>query len=170
MSTNQTQKLKFINKDSNTDGDINSFDNFYSFNNRFGQNYNSDQENNLVFSIDGRLNPMLVTNDAPNNASRSLKASPDYWDNTKRKNLDTSVYTDPPDKTTGKGFGVVEKYNIFFNHIGLSTRQDFPDKKPQNIDDDRIYLTNHNYHYDKFHVTERLPCGIDTRVLNKKMV
>jgi len=31
-------------------------------------------------------------------------------------------------------------------------------------------MTNHNYNYDKYHVPEELPCGNDTRILNKKMI
>jgi len=56
------------------------------------------------------------------------------------------------------------------NGVGMATRQDNPDSKPQNFEDDRIFMTNHNYHYDKHHVTEYLPCGSDTRYLNKKML
>lgn len=164
------KKIKFINKDKNLDNTPNGFDTFFSFSNKLGQNYNTHQENDLIYSIDSRLNPLYYDVSTKNDiASRSIKASPDYWDNTKRKNLDTSVYTDSPDKTSGKGFGVIDDYNMFFNYIGLSTRQDNVDMKPQNKDDDRIYLTNHNYNYDKHSVTEMLPCGSDTRYLNKKM-
>ena len=30
-------------------------------------------------------------------------------------------------------------------------------------------LTNHNFNNDRYHVTRNLPCGADTRYLNKKM-
>ena len=103
-------------------------------------------------------------------AAKIPKASSEYWDNTKRRNLDTSVYTDTPMKYGGRGFGDINTYDMLFNGIGFMTRQDNPDTNPRNWDDDRIYVTNHNYHYSKQHVTDILPCGVDTRYLNQKMV
>jgi hypothetical protein len=100
----------------------------------------------------------------------SSKESEIYWDNTRRRNLDTAVYTDNPSKIGGRGFGDIPKYDLLLNGIGLSTRQDNPDIKPQNVDNDRIFMTNHNYNNPKFHVSEDLECGADTRYLNKKMI
>jgi len=112
-----------------------------------------------------------------NNLSRSAakvpsssKESEIYWNNTRRRNLDTAVYIDNPSKIGGRGFGDIPKYDLLLNGIGLSTRQDDPDIKPQNVDNDRIFLTNQNYNYAKFHVSENLECGADTRYLNKKMI
>jgi len=147
-------------------------------------NLNRDTNNandiiNIV-SNDSKLRPNTVLangkiqsinqNEIIDIAAKVSKVSPDYWDNTKRRNLDTSVYTNNPSKIQGRGFGDVNSYGLYLNGVGVSTRQDNPDEKPQNVEDDRIYLTNHNYHYDKHHVTEVLPCGHDTRYLNKKMI
>jgi hypothetical protein len=209
---NDMKRMKYV------ETDMQNFKDFYSFGNRLGQNYNTNQENDLRFSestrrksipkpilknvkkpivtLDKKHNDFvsdrsimnLVNNDdrlRPNNdsiimtinsnlvsdtAAKIPKASLEYWDNTKRRNLDTSIYTNNPMKIQGRGFGDINSYDIFFNGIGQNTRQDNPDDNPRNIDDDRIFLTNHNYHYDKHHVTEFLPCGADTRYLNKKMV
>ena len=106
----------------------------------------------------------------PKTAAKVPKESEEYWDNTRRKNLDTAIYTNNPSKIGGRGFGDIDNYGLFMNGIGMSTRQDNPDIKPQNVDNDRIYLTNHNYNNDKFRVTENLQCGADTRYLNKKMM
>jgi hypothetical protein len=201
------------------------FVNFYSKGNKLGQNYNTEQENDLRFSestrrktlpkttmsvyktasrdstLDSINNNYLSSNDKfisdmvitdsnlrPNtsisnekimsinsnlisdNAAKVLKASPEYWDNTRRRNLDTATYTNLPKKIQGRGFGDIDSYDLFLNGVGTATRQDNPDKKPQNIEDDRIFMTNHNYHYDKHHITPNLPCGADTRYLNKKML
>ena len=100
----------------------------------------------------------------------SVKESEIYWDNTRRRNLDTSIYTDNPTKVGGRGFGDIPKYDLLLNGIGISTRQDNPNIKPQNVDNDRIFTTNHNYNNPKFHVSEQLDCGVDTRYLNKKMI
>jgi hypothetical protein len=134
---------------------------------------------NLI-STDSKLRPNTATSNdnimAINSnlitdiAAKVSKASAEYWDNTKRRNLDTATYTNNPHKIQGRGFGDIDSYDLFMNGVGTSTRQDNPDKKPQNTEDDRIFMTNHNYHYDKFHVTESLPCGSDTRYLNKKML
>jgi hypothetical protein len=112
----------------------------------------------------------IINNQMINNEKKIPKASAEYWDNTKRRNLDTSTYTNNPSKIGGKGFGDVNKYDLYLNGVGATTRQDTPDTKPRNQDNDRIFLTNHNYNYDKFHVTENLSCGQDTRYLNKKMI
>ena len=109
-------------------------------------------------------------NDIPDSAAKLTKVSSQYWDNTKRRNLDTATYTDPPSKVSGRGFGEIEKYGNFMNGIGIMTRQDNPDLNPRNVDDDRIFLTNQNYNYDKFHVPEKLNCGDDTRAINKKIL
>ena len=202
-----------------------NFVNFYSKGNKLGQNYNTEQENDLRFSESTRRKTLpktttsvyknasrdvsldsinnnyissndkfisdLVTADSnlrPNtsisnekimsinsnlisdNAAKVLKASPEYWDNTRRRNLDTAIYTNLPKKIQGRGFGDIDSYDLFLNGVGAATRQDNPDKKPQNTEDDRIFMTNHNYNYDKHHVTPNLPCGADTRYLNKKML
>lgn len=132
----------------------------------------NESENHLnIVDIDSSLRIPSVynfTNEVSDTASRIPKASAEYWDNTKRRNLDTAVYTNNPQKIQGRGFGNISKYDLFLNGVGLPTRQDEPDINPRNVDNDRIYLTNHNYHYDKHHVTENLPCGADTRYLNKK--
>ena len=202
-----------------------NFVNFYSKGNKLGQNYDTEQENDLRFSESTRRKTLpkttmsvykttsrdptldninnnylssndkfisdLVTTDSnlrsntsmsnekimsinsnliSDNAARVLKASPEYWDNTRRRNLDTATYTSIPIKVQGRGFGDVDSYDLFLNGVGTATRQENPDKKPQNIEDDRIFMTNHNYNYDKHHVTTNLPCGADTRYLNKKML
>ena len=121
----------------------------------------------------GRLmiNPTLGSqnqNQIKTSAARLPKESDEYWDNTKRHNLNTSIYTNNPSKIGGRGFGDVQKYDQFKNHIGVSTRQENPDIKPQNIDNDRIYQPNHNYASVEFHVPKNLGCGADTRYLNKK--
>lgn len=132
---------------------------------------NIETMNNINTMKNIKLQKMSIdNNEISNTAAKIPKASAEYWDNTKRRNLDTSVYTKNPNKKGGRGFGNVEKYDLYLNNVGLSTRQDNPDEKPRNIDEDRIFLTNHNYNYDKFHVTETLPCGQDTRYLNKKMI
>jgi hypothetical protein len=132
----------------------------------------NESNNHLnIVDIDSNLRIPSVynfTNEVSDTASRIPKASAEYWDNTKRRNLDTAIYTNNPQKIQGRGFGNISEYDLFFNGVGLPTRQDEPDINPRNVDNDRIYLTNHNYHYDKHHVTENLPCGADTRYLNKK--
>lgn len=193
---NNNDRIKFITTDRK------NFKDFFLFGNKLGQNYNTEEENNLKFSestrrksipktvmknfkeiskdpavesIGDKLLSKSMTMAINSNlvcdiAAKAPKASPDYWDNTKRRNLDTSVYTKNPIKIQGRGFGDINTYDMFLNGIGLSTRQDNPDDKPQNLDDDRIFLTNHNYHYNKHHVTEILPCGTDTRYLNKRII
>jgi len=141
---------------------------------------NIKQDLNIMDIIDASSNIKLGNeytkinlNTFSKNAAKTPKTpkeSETYWDNTRRRNLDTSVYTDNPSKIAGRGFGDIPKYDLFLNGIGLSTRQDNPDIKPQNIDDDRIFLTSQNYNYAKFHVTDDLQCGADTRYLNKKMI
>lgn len=200
----QDNKMKYITTDSS------NFKDFYSFGNKMGQNYNTDQESDLRFSestrrklldkntitnyknksrdntldkideisrvvnADSNLRPgnimSINSNLIGNSAAKIPKASAEYWDNTKRRNLDTSTYTNNPHKIQGRGFGDINSYDVFFNGVGLTTRQDDPNTNPRNYEDDRIFLTNHNYHYDKYHVTENLQCGADTRYLNKKMV
>ena len=195
-------KMKYITTDSS------NFKDFYSFGNKMGQNYNTDQESDLRFSestrrklldkntissyknksrdntldeitsvvdTDSNLRPgndimSINSNIIGNSAAKIPKALAEYWDNTKRRNLDTSTYTNNPHKIQGRGFGDINSYDVFFNGVGVTTRQDDPNTNPRNYEDDRIFLTNHNYHYDKFHVTENLQCGADTRYLNKKMV
>ena len=142
---------------------------------------NNRQDMNIIDIINvdsnlktGKINPDDFNRSAAkiSNASTSIssKESDIYWDNTRRKNLDTGVYTENPSKIGGRGFGDITKYDLFLNGIGLSTRQDEPNTKPQNVDNDRIYLPNHNYNYAKFHVSESLDFGADTRYLNKKMI
>jgi hypothetical protein len=116
-----------------------------------------------------KSNPQFPMNFS-NTAAKIPKASEEYWDNTKRHNLDTSTYTNNPSKIQGRGFGDINRYDLFLNGVGVSTRQEEADFNPRNVDNDRIYLTNHNYHYDKHHITDNLPCGADTRYLNKKMI
>jgi hypothetical protein len=145
-----TRKIKYI-----TTGP-NNFNDFYSFGVKYGQNYNTDQESELLYSEATR--------------SKLPKESSEYWDNTKRRNLDTSVYTNNPTKIQGRGFGNIDRYDNLLNGIGLATRGENPDKNPRSVEDDRIFLTNHNYNYDKYHTTDMLPCGTDTRYLNKKMI
>ena len=65
-------------------------------------------------------------------------------DNTKRKNLDTSIYTNNPMKIQGRGFGNINNYGYFCNGIGISTRQDNQDKNPRNLEDNRINIIQHN--------------------------
>ena len=112
----------------------------------------------------------INSNEISDTASKIPKASSEYWDNTKRRNLDTSAYTNNPMKAQGRGFGNVNSYDVFLNGVGTATRQDNPEMKPRNYEDDRIFMTNHNYQYEKYRVTESLPCGSDTRYLNKKMI
>jgi hypothetical protein len=145
-----TKKIKYITTEPN------KFNNFYSFGVKYGQNYNTDQESELLYSEATR--------------SKLPKESSEYWDNTKRRNLDTSVYTNNPTKIQGRGFGNIDRYDNLLNGIGLATRGENPDKNPRSVEDDRIFLTNHNYNYDKYHTTDMLPCGTDTRYLNKKMI
>ena len=134
---------------------------------------------NMNSILDLNINQLINTDSTlklgsfikPNtNAPTSLKDSEIYWDNTRRRNLDTAIYTDNPTKVGGRGFGNISKYDLLLNGIGLSTRQENPDVKPQNIDNDRIYLPHHNYNYSKFHISNNLECGADTRFLNKKMM
>jgi hypothetical protein len=145
-----TKKIKYITTEPN------KFNNFYSFGVKYGQNYNTDQESELLYSEATR--------------SKLPKESSEYWDNTKRRNLDTSVYTNNPTKIQGRGFGNIGRYDNLLNGIGLATRGENPEKNPRSVEDDRIFLTNHNYNYDKYHTTDMLPCGTDTRYLNKKMI
>ena len=148
-----TKKIKYI----STEPD--KFNDFYSFGAKYGQNYNTDQESELLHSEATRSKLKVNT-----------KESSEYWDNTKRRNLDTSVYTNNPTKIQGRGFGNVSHYDNLLNGIGLATRGENPERNPRSVEDDRIFLTNHNYNYDKYHTTEMLPCGSDTRYLNKKMI
>ena len=147
-----TRKIKYITTDPN------NFNNIYSFGVKYGQNYNTDQESELLYSESTRSKHL------------NTKESSEYWDNTKRRNLDTSIYTNNPTKIQGKGFGNIDRYDNLLNGIGLATRGENPDKNPRSVEDDRIFLTNHNYNYDKYHTTDMLPCGTDTRYLNKKMI
>ena len=166
----QSQKIKFYTVDNM------NFNEIYSYNKKLGQNYNTDIDSDLLYGIDTRRKTARDTltmpnrNDINDNAAKILKTSSEYWDNTKRKNLDTSVYTDCANKIQGRGFGQIDSYGLLLNGIGVMTRQENPDLKPQNKDDDRLYLTNHNYNYDKQHVPGTLECGMDTRYLNKRMV
>jgi len=91
-------------------------------------------------------------------------------DNTKRKNLDTSVYTDTPLKIQGRGFGNIDNYHLLLNGIGISTRQENPDSNPRNVEDKRILLINQTNYVGEQRITNNLPCGADTRYLNKKMI
>jgi len=187
MSDN-TKKIKYVSTDDS------NFEQFFSFGNKMGQNYDMVTDNNLHFSEETRRrpppelflnnntseNPPNTSENPPNTSenppntpkigAKQLKESDEYWDNTKRHNLDTSFYTNNPNKMRGRGFGEINKYDLYLNGIGVSTRQLNPETNPRNIDNDRMFMTNHNYNYDKFHVTESLPCGQDTRYLNKKMV
>jgi len=142
--------------------------------------YSNPQQDLNIIDIVGASSDLKLGNEHTqinlNTLSKSASKAPtpkeseEYWDNTRRRNLDTSTYTDNPSKIAGRGFGDIPKYDLFLNGIGLSTRQDNPDIKPQNVENDRIFLTNQNYNYDKFRVTNDLQCGADTRYLNKKMV
>jgi hypothetical protein len=123
-----------------------------------------------MISVDSDLRMNINSNIVSNIAAKIPKESSEYWDNTKKHNLNTAVYTNNPTKIQGRGFGDIDKYDLFLNGIGTSTRQDNPDINPRNLDNDRVFLTNHNYNYDKLHVPEKLGCGTDTRYLNKKMV
>jgi hypothetical protein len=144
-------KMKYITVDNN------NFDNFLLFGKKL-KNGEINQDNMVHYAKMTRTN-------------KSLKESEEYWDNTKRKQLDTSTYINNPNKVQGNGFGNISEYNLFFNGIGLSTRQTKPDEKPNNIDNDRIFLTNHNYNNDKYHIISNLPRGgTDTRILNKKII
>ena len=213
------RKIKYVSTDRN------NFSDFYSFGRKMGQNYNTEQENDLRFSVGTRrktlpkdtmntykhssrdstldngantsdpfvdrnitdlvnveskllmsINSNEISDQPPRSwgckdtASKIPKASAEYWDNTKRRNLDTSTYTNNPMKAQGRGFGNVNTYDVFLNGVGTATRQDNPEMKPRNYEDDRIFMTNHNYQYEKYRVTESLPCGSDTRYLNKKMI
>lgn len=191
-SNNLDSKIKYINTD-------NIFQDYYSSGNKMSQNYNLDAQNDLTYGIDTRrtntknnkssiINKPLDKNNSEimniintdinlklnkpsiKTAAKIPKESIEYWDNTKRHNLDTAIYTNNPSKIGGRGFGDIDKYDLFMNGIGVSTRQDNPDIKPQNVDNDRIYLPNHNYNNDKFHVTADLQCGADTRYINKKLI
>ena len=186
-NNNQNKKIKYI------ETDRNNFKDFYSFGNKLGQNYNTDGDSELRFSDSTRRksfnkttiekiksnsrdstldteSELMSINSNEITAAKIPKASSDYWDNTKRRNLDTSIYTNNPNKIQGRGFGEINNYDLFLNGVGVSTRQEQPDKNPRNIEDDRIFLTDHNNNYDAHRVTEILPCGSDTRYLNKKMI
>jgi len=189
-------KLKYIDTDSqnfvdfysagnkkynNYNADINN-DLTYGINTRISKPQEdtpkiNKQDLNIMDIIDAESNIKLGNeytqinlNSMSKNAAKIPKESEEYWDNTKRRNLNTAVYTENPSKIGGRGFGDIQNYDLFLNGIGLSTRQENPDIKPQNVENDRIFLTNHNYNYDKFRVTENLQCGNDTRYLNKKMI
>lgn len=151
-SKEELKKIKYITTN------LDNFADFYSVGKKYGQNYNTDQESELLYS------------EATRTKHLSTKESSEYWDNTKRRNLDTSIYTNNPTKTQGRGFGNIGRYDNLLNGIGLATRGENPEKNPRSVEDDRIFLTNHNYNYDKYHTTEMLPCGSDTRYLNKKMI
>lgn len=187
IRNNQDKKIKYI------ETDRNNFKEFYSFGNKLGQNYNTDGDSELRFSDSTRrksLNKTTINNYKSSSRDSTLdkeseimsinsneitaakipKASEEYWDNTKRRNLDTSIYTTNPNKIQGRGFGEIDKYDLFLNNIGVSTRQENQEKNPRNVENDRIFFTMHNNNYDDHHVTEILPCGSDTRYLNKKMI
>jgi hypothetical protein len=123
--------------------------------------YDTTNNNNLL---------SINSNEISTTAAKIPKASAEYWDNTKRRNLNTSTYTNNPNKMGGRGFGNIPVYDVFTNGVGVTTRHDDPDTKPRNLEDDRIFMTTHNYNYDKHHVPEMLGCGSDTRYLNKKMI
>jgi hypothetical protein len=188
-NNNQDKKIKYI--ETNKD----NFKDFYNFGNKLGQNYNTDEDSELRFSDSTRRKSLnkntinnykglsrdstldlnsdimsISSNEINNTAVKIAKASSDYWDNTKRRNLDTSIYTNNPTKIQGRGFGEINNYDLFLNGVGVSTRQELPDKNPRNVEDDRIFLTDHNNNYDPNRVTNNLPCGTDTRYLNKKII
>jgi hypothetical protein len=141
-------KLKYITLDDN------NFDDFLSF----GKKLKNGDDNIVHYA-------------RPTRTDKSLKESEEYWNNTKKKHLDTSKYINNPNKIQGNGFGNIAEYNLLFNGIGLSTRQTNTNDKPNNIDNDRIFLTNHNYNNDKYHVISNIPRGgADTRILNKKII
>jgi hypothetical protein len=119
-----------------------------------------------MLSINSNEVPMSETTIT---AAKVGKASEEYWDNTKRRNLNTSTYTKNPNKTRGRGFGKISSYDIFANGVGVTTRNDDPDTKPRNMEDDRIFMMTNNYNYNKHNSTKILPCGADTRHLNKKI-
>lgn len=111
-------------------------------------------------------------NDSNNESNNKIKYDVDtskYLDNTKRKNLDTSIYTYNPSKIQGRGFGNINEYGLLLNGIGISTRQENQEKNPRNVEDDRIFFINHN-NYNPKRITDDIPCGADTRYLNKKMI
>ena len=147
-----------------------------SFDNINVNSFTDEIDRSDLLNVDSELrtplNIMSInSNEIFDNAAKiQPKASTEYWDNTKRRNLDTSVYTNNSNKSGGRGFGNISSYDLMLNNIGISTRQDNPDTNPRNIENDRIYLTNHNFNNDRYHVTRNLPCGADTRYLNKKMV
>lgn len=188
-SVDNDKKIKYVSVDKQNFGET------YSRGNKMYQNYNTEIENDLIYGLDTKKHTTknnkngqniinLVNNDGklklgqekvnlnafPKTAAKVPKESEEYWDNTRRKNLDTAIYTNNPSKIGGRGFGDIGNYDLFLNGIGTSTRQENPDIKPQNVDNDRIYLSNHNYNNEKFRVTENLQCGADTRYLNKKMM
>ena len=163
-------KMKYITLDNN------NFDDFLSFGKKL-KNGEINQDNKVHYAETTRSlenqnfskeRVVMPTQDLF--IKKSLKESEEYWDNTKRKSLDTSSYINNPNKVQGNGFGNIAEYDLLFNGIGLSTRQNKPNEKPNNIDNDRLFLTNHNYNNDKYHVTSNLACGSDTRILNKKMI
>ena len=142
-------------------------------NNKFFDDSDDNFITNLVMTDSNlRLNNTISDDNTLliNSNMKGTKESTEYWDNTKRRNLDTAIYTNNPHKIQGRGFGDIKTYDLFLNGVGSSTRQDMPDMKPQNIDDDRLFMTNHNYHNTKHHITDNLSCGADTRYLNKKML
>lgn len=194
IRTEDDKKVKYVSTN------IQNFGEIYSRGNKMYYNYDTDTENELLYGMDTRkhitknkdknqenivklintdsnlklgnekTNDKVNLNSFPKTAAKIPKESEEYWDNTRRKNLDTAVYTNNPSKIGGRGFGDIDNYNLLLNGIGISTRQDNPDIKPQNVDNDRLYMTNHNFNYSKFRVTEDLQCGADTRYLNKKMI
>jgi hypothetical protein len=154
-------------------------------------NNNKEIENNLIFSSNTRLinnniserdrndqtllNPSeqinMPINDNNINYIKNEISDKDFeklWDNTKRRNLKTDIYT-PNAMKVGRGVGVVNNYDKFKNYIGEPTRQSNVENNPRNIDYDRLYPPMHNYNYTKNHVYPENPGGRDTRYLNKKM-
>ena len=48
-----------------------------------------------------------------NSNMKGTKESTEYWDNTKRRNLDTAIYTNNPHKIQGRGFGDIKTYDLW---------------------------------------------------------
>ena len=164
------QNCKIYNNDIDTEFKFNkSSRNIIENNNNLNKINIKVKEDDIYKTINNssdQVNNIQVYDNIQNN---TINYVINNMDNTKRKNLDTSTYTNNPTKIQGRGFGDINNYGMLLNGIGESTRQNNIETNPRNVEDNRIYVMQHN-NYNGQRVTENLACGSDTRYLNKKMI
>ena len=153
------QNLNILDRELNINNTINmNYDNFKKLNISERNDFKCNNDNS---NFNDNILKYNILNYKDNNIKFCL-------DNTKRKNLDISNYINNPIKVS-KGFGNIDNYPLLLNGIGLSTRQDNQDKNPRNVEFNRIDNINKEF-YNGNRMPNSIPCGIDTRIFNKKMI